>query len=204
MILTLTCLVLSTIYQVRSTEVVLREAVATIQGNGTNSVSGGVYFKETPSGSVEVSGTVTGLTSGLHGFHVHMYGDLTNGCLSTADHYNPHNVAHGGKNASTRHVGDLGNIDGGQTGTASIQIIDSVISLSGPHSIIGRAVVIHQDEDDLGLGGHEDSLTTGRAGPRIGCGVIGMLGDPISASHQVLPAMMTTLAMLLTAGRLLR
>lgn len=49
-------------------------------------------------------------------------------------------------------MGDLGNIDGGQTGTASIRITDSVISLSGPHSIIGRAVVIHQNEDDLGLG----------------------------------------------------
>lgn len=92
-------------------------------------------------------------------------------------------------------MGDLGNIDGGQTGTASIRITDSVISLSGPHSIIGRAVVIHQNEDDLGLGkvvshvflikkfekktgvlgGYEDSLTTGRAGPRIGCGVIGLL-----------------------------
>lgn len=40
------------------------EAVAAIVGNGTNSVSGAVYFKDTPSGSVEVSGTISGLTSG--------------------------------------------------------------------------------------------------------------------------------------------
>lgn len=29
------------------------------------------------------------------------------------------------------------------------------------HSIIGRACVVHADEDDLGKGGQSDSLTTG-------------------------------------------
>ena len=32
--------------------------------------------------------------------------------------------------------------------------------------LIGRAVVVHQDEDDLGRGGHPTSLTTGNAGAR--------------------------------------
>jgi Cu/Zn superoxide dismutase len=48
------------------------------------------------------------------------------------------------------------------------------ISLSGPHSILGRAVVVHADSDDLGRGGHELSKTTGNAGARIGCGIIGL------------------------------
>jgi len=29
-------------------------------------------------------------------------------------------------------------------------------------------------EDDLGLGGHDDSKTTGHAGGRVACGVIGI------------------------------
>ena len=33
--------------------------------------------------------------------------------------------------------------------------------------------VIHADVDDLGKGGHELSKTTGNAGGRLACGVIG-------------------------------
>jgi len=47
-------------------------------------------------------------------------------------------------------------------------------ALNGPNSIIGRAVVVHADPDDLGLGGHELSSTTGNAGARISCGLIGL------------------------------
>lgn len=73
-----------------------------------------------------------------------------------------------------RHVGDLGNIIANHEGIASINLIDKVIDLEGPHNIIGRAVVVHEKEDDLGKGGHPDSLTTGNAGGRVACGVIGI------------------------------
>jgi len=44
---------------------------------------------------VVISGKVTGLTPGLHGFHVHEYGDLTDGCTSFGGHYNPFERTHG-------------------------------------------------------------------------------------------------------------
>ena len=50
---------------------------------------------------------------------------------------------------------------------------DSFISLSGSNSIIGRSLVVHAEPDDLGQGGHELSKTTGNAGARSGCGIIG-------------------------------
>ena len=55
-----------------------------------------------------------------------------------------------------------------------VDITDGMISLVGEHSIIGRTVVVHADQDDLGQGGHELSKTTGNAGARSACGVIGI------------------------------
>jgi Cu/Zn superoxide dismutase len=40
-------------------------------------------------------------------------------------------------------------------------------------SFNSRTVIVHADVDDLGLGGHELSATTGNAGDRLACGVIG-------------------------------
>lgn len=113
------------------------------------------------------------MAPGKHGFHVHEFGDNTNGCTSAGPHFNPNKKEHGAPDADVRHVGDLGNIEADAKGSAKINIKDSQISLKGPNSIIGRTVVVHADVDDLGLGGHELSKTTGNAGGRIGCGVIG-------------------------------
>ncbi|XP_012834440.1 PREDICTED: superoxide dismutase [Cu-Zn] 2 isoform X2 [Erythranthe guttata] len=113
-------------------------------------------------GGVHVKGRISGLNPGLHGFHIHALGDTTNGCNSTGPHFNPLNKVHGSPLDAERHAGDLGNIMAGSD--------DTQIPLSGQHSILGRAVVVHADADDLGKGGHELSKTTGNAGARVGCG----------------------------------
>ena len=77
-------------------------------------------------------------------------------------------------NLQNRHVGDLGNVMADKTGKATFSFSDSQISLFGKNSILGRSLVIHELEDDLGKGGHHDSKTTGHAGGRIACGVIGI------------------------------
>jgi Cu-Zn family superoxide dismutase len=43
-----------------------------------------------------------------------------------------------------------------------------MMSFEGENSIIGRSVILHQNEDDL------KTQPTGNAGPRIACGVIGV------------------------------
>jgi superoxide dismutase, Cu-Zn family len=71
-------------------------------------------------------------------------------------------------------VGDLGNISADENGVAEFSLVDSQITLLGPHSIIGRAIIIYAGEDDGGRGGHDESIKTGNPGPRIAAGVIGL------------------------------
>ncbi|XP_034253011.1 superoxide dismutase [Cu-Zn]-like [Thrips palmi] len=138
-------------------------------------VKGTVNFEQSDAGSpVQVTGQLAGLSKGLHGFHVHEFGDNTNGCTSAGPHFNPQGKEHGAPTDADRHAGDLGNVEAGADGVAKIQISDKLISLTGPNSIIGRTVVVHADPDDLGKGGHELSKTTGNAGGRLACGVIGL------------------------------
>lgn len=84
-------------------------------------------------------------------------------------------VNHGAPKDDVRHVGDLGNVVADDKGHVSVQLTDTIISLTGPHSIVGRGVVVHDGEDDLGRTEHPDSKKTGNAGGRAACGVIGVL-----------------------------
>lgn len=54
------------------------KAVCVLKGDGP--VQGVIHFEQKASGEpVVVSGQITGLTEGEHGFHVHQYGDNTQG-----------------------------------------------------------------------------------------------------------------------------
>ena len=74
-----------------------------------------------------------------------------------------------------RHAGDLGNIlTYSDSLPTEVFIFDRLISLAdgADNNILGRAVVVHAGEDDLGRGGDEESRKTGNAGARVACGVI--------------------------------
>ncbi|XP_062191572.1 superoxide dismutase [Cu-Zn], chloroplastic [Phragmites australis] len=149
-----------------------KKAVAVLKG--TSEVEGVVTLTQEDDGPTTVNVRLTGLTPGLHGFHLHEFGDTTNGCISTGPHFNPNNMTHGAPEDEVRHAGDLGNIVANAEGVAEATIVDKQIPLSGPNSVVGRAFVVHELEDDLGKGGHELSLSTGNAGGRLACGVVGL------------------------------
>jgi len=160
-------------------------------------VSGSVTLTEQPNGDTLIAWDVTGLSPGEHGFHIHESADFSNGCVSAGPHYNPFGKNHGGPNDKDRHVGDLGNIKADVTGRAKGQMIDSLVKLRGPYSVIGRSMMVHADPDDLGRGdnskAHEPgppkngfvSKITGNAGARLVCGEIKLAGAPGSSKSAV-------------------
>ena len=121
----------------------------------------------------------------IHAIHIHEYGDERKGCISLGAHWNPDNTTHGSINYDMpSHAGDMiNNIYSDSNGRFKFSYFDPRITIAGNinQSIIGRSVVIHEGEDDLGLGGispynqkiREESLKTGNAGKRMACAGIG-------------------------------
>ena len=151
----------------------MNNAIAVFQGP---EVYGTVIFKENNFGTVDIYTYLHGpglVPNGEQGFHIHEYGDLSDGCNSACAHYNPFGKSHGCPGAPERHVGDLGNLNIDLFGNANYSTSDNVIQLSGQYSIIGRSLIVHQNKDDCGQGQNTESLKTGNAGARIACAVIG-------------------------------
>lgn len=123
-----------------------------------------VNTEEKHSGTI-VDGVVDGLAPGHHGIHIHECGDLSNGCESVGGHYNPGLTQHGGPDSEIdqRHAGDLGNIEADGNGRAKFRFVDRVIQVP---DIIGRSVVITENQDDCGKGDNEQSLIDGNSGVR--------------------------------------
>jgi Cu-Zn family superoxide dismutase len=143
------------------------KAVAHLHARSGSKVKGTIWFEQ-KGDTVTVTGQISGLKPGEHGFHIHEFGDCSDDkALNAGGHYNPAKKMHGGPHDADRHAGDLGNIKADGRGVAKINITDKMLRLSGPHSIIGRSVVVHAKRDDL------KSQPAGDAGDRIGCGVIG-------------------------------
>jgi len=130
----------------------------------------GQIFLETTSDSTRIWGYVDGLTAGTsHGFHIHVYGDITNMTGTNAGgHYNPTNVAHALPPATTRHVGDLPNLSTYEGNRAWFDYTSNLVSLSGANSVIGRAIIVHEKADD------GCTQPTGNSGSRYAQCVIGV------------------------------
>lgn len=147
-------------------------AVAVLRGDAK--VSGTVIFEqESESAPTTITYDISGNDPNAErGFHVHTFGDNTNGCTSAGPHcestphasehlpeesacqtsipstdpgmfvVNPFGKTHGAPTDETRHVGDLGNIKTDGEGVAKGSITDSLVKLIGPHSIVGVRILL--------------------------------------------------------------
>jgi Cu-Zn family superoxide dismutase len=133
------------------------------------------FIEDIDNDQIKIDLNLIGLNlNSFHGFHVHEAGDLTDKCTSMCAHFNPYKKTHGCPGMKERHVGDLGNIKANSKGIAKYTFYDNIIKLRGTKcNILGRGLIIHEDEDDCGKGENDESLKTGNAGKRIACAVIG-------------------------------
>lgn len=133
-----------------------------------NPTTGMVTFVPLEHG-VRVAGEVRGLVPGSeHGFHIHEKGDCGNNGEAAGGHFNPAGGTHGKYGTPGSHAGELPSLVADSSGVARFQVDAHSISLTdgAANNVIGRALVVHRDRDDL------VSQPSGNSGPRIACVVI--------------------------------
>lgn len=140
-------------------------AIAALLPTEGYTVHGIVEFTE-EQGFLHIMADVTGLTPGLHGFHIHENGDCgATDASSAGPHFNPDSQPHGAPGSVSAHAGDLGNLVADERGRAHYESL-ARLSLEGERSVLGRSIVVHAQMDDL------KSQPSGASGPRVACGVI--------------------------------
>lgn len=171
----------------------MAQAIVCLADSSGNS-KGTVVFEQHRKGAIVFFNLVGFSPNSVHAIHIHEFGDLSRGCDSLGGHYNPTRENHG------YHVGDLiKNFQTDSKGSFKFAYMDRL----DVFDIFGRSVVVHALPDDLGgvrydnlstgdlivlskergykLGSRQamiaelnkQSNTTGNAGRRIACGVIG-------------------------------
>lgn len=157
-----------------------RLAVATMAPLPGFAISGEVAFIQAPvevedavagdslmTSPVRIIARIKGLEPGPHGFHIHEIGDCSAPDEGSAGgHYNPGEAVHGGPDSEERHVGDLGNLSADAFGMAALDVQDRWLTITGGNTVIGKALLIHADLDDLATD------PDGNAGVPAACGII--------------------------------
>lgn len=141
----------------------IRHGIVVLLPTKDYKAAGTLRLTQTKEG-VQIKGEVSGLEPGLHGFHIHEFGDTSDPAgLSAGGHFNPTGEKHGGPHDEERHAGDFGNIEADSSGVAKVNILAKELKL---RQILGRSFVVHAKADDL------KSQPSGDAGPRAAVGVV--------------------------------
>lgn len=112
---------------------------------------------------------------------IHEFGDLEHGCESIGDVYNPFGAhrGHSHEDIHKRRVGDIEQIQARFDSNAEYKNRDLLVNLSGPNSVVGKAMAIYEREDDHDQTEHQntpDGKGRFRAGEgkKIACCIIGL------------------------------
>jgi len=141
------------------------------QPNPDAPVTGKLYFKPWLD-QVVITGQVENLPIPDRGWilrgralHIHDVGDCSAPDPASAGGiFNPTGAPHSFPGSGM--IGDLPMLEPNPDGKATVDYLSPRIKLSGPNSVIGKTVIVHQNTDNWAI------QPDGLAGPAIACGVI--------------------------------
>jgi len=135
---------------------------------GTHKELGTIHLEDSGIG-LKIKATLSNVSPGKHGFHIHTFGTCGNRGKAAGGHFNPNNTPHGDlitDGLFQAHSGDFGNIEIDSDGTGELALTLPGLTVSnGTYSVAGRAFMLHAKPDDFGQ-------PTGNAGSRVACGTI--------------------------------
>lgn len=135
--------------------------------NTAGTTIGWARLVEDASGRMHVNVQVDGLSTGLHGIHIHTTGLCDTPSFVTAGgHYNPSGAQHGLDSTDGPHAGDLPNLSANEAGRGHLDAVTERVTVAALVAGDGSALIIHAAEDD------QVTNPTGNSGARIACGVI--------------------------------
>ena len=150
-------------------ETEMMSIVVPMASKSGSSVTGTISFTQ-KDGEVEMVAALTGLTPGTHAIHLHENGDCSaDDATSAGGHWNPNDNEHGDWDAGSHHMGDIGNLEAEEDGTATLTFTTDKWCLDcddNAMNIKGKGVIVHAVADDF------TSQPSGAAGARVSCGVI--------------------------------
>lgn len=163
---------------------------ATVELNDSeNDRLGQVEFMEVDAG-LELNVEIDNLAPGFYGFHVHEIGECEPESQAPDDPENTGDFMSAGSHIGAdneeldhpEHDGDLPTLLVNEDGTAKMSVVTDRLDASQLMDLDGAAMMIHSDPDNFAnipdryLGDEtspdEQTLSTGDAGERIGCGVV--------------------------------
>lgn len=137
-------------------------AAAVSEISGQSGILGVVRFTQAGEGSCIVDGVIDGLKQGTtHKLRIHELGDLSNGCESTGEVFDPQPTQADGK--SPKRYGSLGEIDVDENGRSVFRRTNDTVKV---WEIIGRSLVVCSEASNRVHKGDDDSCL------RLACGII--------------------------------
>ncbi|MDE0356227.1 MAG: superoxide dismutase [Cu-Zn] SodC [Gammaproteobacteria bacterium] len=125
----------------------------------------GSVLVEQTAGGARFTPNLTGLTSGEHGFHMHVNPSCGSAGQDAGGHYDPLNTgSHEGPNGNG-HLGDLPTLSVNSSGAATTPVVAPRVSVS---DLDGRSLMIHAGGDNYS----DTPAPLGGGGARVACGVV--------------------------------
>ncbi|HEV7287865.1 superoxide dismutase family protein [Sphingomonas sp.] len=141
------------------------ESATAALAKADGSAAGSAVATATPEG-LTVTVSVTGITPGEHGVHVHMSGKCDAPGFTTAGgHWNPASTQHGLDNPQGAHAGDMPNLNVADDGTGTLSFTLRSGTMAQLLDADGSAFVVHAGKDD------QKTDPSGDSGDRVACGV---------------------------------